>query len=298
MLGANTMRQVSVSQLSTMRWSFFDDVIQYALHGFESIGVWREKVTDLGIDESIDLLYEKKLSVSSVHWAGAFTGSDGKSHCQAIDDAIEAIDLASRLGADCLIIYPGSRNGHTHSHSQRLFRTALEALIPISNDYGVRLAIEPMPDDAPNDWTFYETIEQSLELLNQFGPSRLGLVLDLFHVGSNQSIFENLDSLVDSVALVQLSNRSHPDTAGREFRCPLKSGKYCVREWIERFQAVGYQGCYEIEMHGPGMQFHDYVSMLRDTKEFFSQRSIQNVLQSVSGNAETQPLPIRPTRRD
>ena len=50
------MLQLSVSEFSTYRWSFFQDVIRYSSNGYSSIGVWRTKVEDYGLVEAIDLL--------------------------------------------------------------------------------------------------------------------------------------------------------------------------------------------------------------------------------------------------
>ncbi|MDB4381179.1 sugar phosphate isomerase/epimerase, partial [Mariniblastus sp.] len=86
--------RVSICQFSTYRWSFYEDVIRYSTHGFETMGLWRQKIDDFGRSAGIDLLYENKMSVSSVHWAGGFTG-DGRTFSDAIEDAIESIHLAS-----------------------------------------------------------------------------------------------------------------------------------------------------------------------------------------------------------
>ena len=119
--------RVSICQFSTYRWSFYEDVIRYSTLGFESMGLWRQKIDDFGRSAAIDLLYENKMSVSSVHWAGGFTG-DGRTFSDSIEDAIESIHLASQVDADCLIIHPGSRNGHTTSNATRLMKSALSQL--------------------------------------------------------------------------------------------------------------------------------------------------------------------------
>ncbi len=271
------MRQISISQLSTLRWSFYQDVIQYSHYGFESVGIWRQKFNDLDFDEASDLLFEMKLSVSSVHWAGAFTGSDGKSHSQAIVDGVEAIQLASRLNANCLIVHSGSRNGHTSSHAYRLFLTALQAMVPVAFDYGVKLAIEPMPGSRSRAWTFLETLEDSIQLLNEFSHESLGMVLDLYHVGLDANVFENLKPLMPYVALVQLANRP-AGAADQELRIPLDKGVVPVENWLRRLQELGYAGSYEVELHGPGMQSLDYHAMLKSTQQFLQQESIQSLL--------------------
>lgn len=287
------MRRISVSQLSTLRWSFYQDVIRYACQGFDSIGVWRQKVSDVDVDEAIDLLFEMKMSVSSVHWAGAFTGSDGKSHSQAIVDGVEAIQLASRLDADCLIVHSGSRNGHTVSHAHCLFSTALEVLVPIACDYGVKLAIEPMPCRTASDWVFFESLEESVALIRNFNHESLGMVLDLYYLGLDPEVFQNLDKLLPYVALVQLADRPSHSSAC-ELRRPLGTGIVPIENWLRKLQSHGYAGAFEVELHGTGMQSLDYRAMLKSTNEFLKQDKIQALLTIPNKDIETVNLKRTP----
>ena len=83
------MRRVSLCQFSTSRWTFHQDIIRYSTIGLDGVGIWRTKVDEVGPQEAADYLFEMKLPVSSVHWAGGFTGSEGNSYIDAVNDAIE-----------------------------------------------------------------------------------------------------------------------------------------------------------------------------------------------------------------
>ena len=87
----------------------------YAAAGFDSIAVWRQKLSDFGEDKAIELLEDSELSVSALLWAGGFTGSDGRSHQESIEDALEAVQLAAGLKAGTLVVYTGSASG---AHAQ------------------------------------------------------------------------------------------------------------------------------------------------------------------------------------
>ena len=117
--------RLAVSELSTIRWSFEDDVLQYLKHGFEAIGIWRTKLSDYGEEKAKELLDEHSLKISSLQWAGGFTGSDGRSFREAMHDAYDAIELAAMLGAKTLLVHAGSRSGHTKNHARRMLATAL-----------------------------------------------------------------------------------------------------------------------------------------------------------------------------
>lgn len=283
------MRRIAISELSTLRWSFYQDAVRYASLGFESIGVWRQKIDDFEHAAAIDLLFELKMDVSSVHWAGAFTGCDGKSYTEAIEDAEEAIRLARLLDAKCLIVHPGSRNGHTNSHAKRLFYSALRTLAPIANDFGVKLAIEPMFSPCANNWTIIQSLDATLHLIEEFSSEHIGLVLDLYHVGLQTKLLDNLEKLIDYVALVQLADRASPhceNHASQELRCPLGTGSVPLQRWLSRLQQLGYSEGFEIELHGSGMKNMDYFGMLDAASDYLRNEAIQSLLH-VPGDVES-----------
>ncbi len=148
------MARISMNELTTYRWSFEEDVQQYAKAGFDAIAVWRHKLSDFGEEKGAELIAESGLKVSSLLWAGGFTGSDGRSHKESVEDAHDAIRLASNLGADCLIVHSGPRAGHTHNQCARLLTNALKDLLPHADDTNLALALEPMHAQCAQEWTF------------------------------------------------------------------------------------------------------------------------------------------------
>src|SRR5689334_4168678 len=137
------MALLSINEVTTFRWSFEEDVERYAAAGVPAIGVWRQKVSDCGEEKAAELLKSKRLKVSTLLWAGGFTGSDGRSFRESVDDGVEAVRQAARLGAASLVVYSGGRAGHTHNHARRLFRDALKELAAAAADANVVLAVEP-----------------------------------------------------------------------------------------------------------------------------------------------------------
>ncbi|NOX55493.1 MAG: hypothetical protein GXP27_13860, partial [Planctomycetes bacterium] len=94
---------VSMNQTTTRRWTLQQDVLYYQEMEIDAIGVWRPKLAALGEDESIHFLLESGLKVTSVSWAGGFTGTNGYTFEEVLDDARQAIRTAERLKADCVV---------------------------------------------------------------------------------------------------------------------------------------------------------------------------------------------------
>ena len=93
------MPRLSFSEMTTYRWTFEEDVLHYQAAGIAAIGVWRQKLSDYGEEKGIELLTESGLAVSNLQWAGGFTGSDGRSYKDCLEDAQEALHLAAAMQA-------------------------------------------------------------------------------------------------------------------------------------------------------------------------------------------------------
>ena len=134
------MLDVAISQVTTARWELSQEVACFAEHGFDSVSIWRSKLSDVGVRSAVACLADAGMRVSSLQWAGGFTGGDGRSFAECIEDAAEAIDQAAELSAGVLVLQSGCRGGHTRSHAARLLSDALDRLTPIAADAGVCLA--------------------------------------------------------------------------------------------------------------------------------------------------------------
>lgn len=269
------MFPISVSQFTTYRWSFFQDVIQAAKRGYDGIGVWRKKAEDADWDEAISFIHEMEMAVSSVSWAGGFTGSDGRSHAAAIEDGLEAIDFARQLQAGCLIVHPGALNHHTDRHARRLLRNALAELVPAAADQGVRLAFEPRFGLASRPWTFLNCWDELLEIVSEHPIADLGLVLDLFHVGGRPALLESLPEFVNRVALVQLADLTRK-ASGEMHRAVPRAGELDLKEWLSSLARSGYRGFLELELHGFEVETIPYPELL-DQAQTAANRMVQEL---------------------
>lgn len=262
------MARLSINEVTTYRWSFEEDVAHYAQAGIPAIGVWRQKLSDFGEEKGIDLLEESGLAVSNLVWAGGFTGSDGRSFSDSMDDAREAIRLAGAMKAGCLVLYSGGRGGHTHGHARRLFRDALAQMVPLAGEHNVPLAIEPMHAQFAAEWTFLTCLDETLDLLAPFDPNYVRLAFDTYHFGENARLIERIPELAPRVAIVHIADSSKTPTVEQN-RCPLGTGVLPLKEIVSAFSAAGYDGYCDVELFGETVEAADYASLLRDTQRAF-----------------------------
>jgi len=262
------MPHLSINELTTYRWNLAEDVAHCGEFGIPAIGVWRAKLSDYGQQRGVDYLRRSGIQVSNLMWAGGFTGSEGRPFEDSVDDAEEAIRQASRLGAYCLVVYSGGRHGHTQSHARRLMISAMRELASFAGDLDVCLAIEPVHSDFADQWSFLNTIDDTLDLIAECESPHVRLALDTYHSGQEDNLLDKLSSIASQLAIVHLGDTRAAPTAEHN-RCRLGEGIIPLREIIEALSQGGYDGYYDVLLRGEDVEPYDYEALIAHSKEAF-----------------------------
>lgn len=264
------MNTIAVNQLSTIRWEMSEDAQAYAAHGFKGIGLFRPKVEDFGIERTVELLTELDLSVTSLSWAGGFTGSDGRGFDDAVRDAMGAVTDAANLRANTLIVLAGGRNNHIKKHAHRTLCEALAKVSIVAEEFGVRLSLEPFHPGCGNEWSFINDLESTLNILDSVGSPNLGLVLDTYHVGMDEELFAWLPHVCEHLHLLQLGDGRH-SPLGEMNRCLLGEGCVPINSIVHALLDQGYAGPIEAEVIGEDVEPLDYHHVLDHTRGYLGQ---------------------------
>ncbi len=255
------MLRLSMNELTTMQWSFEDDVANYRAAGYTAMGVWRQKLSDIEDGSGAELLDAAEMHVSNLMWCGGFTGTEGFSFEESVADGIDAIKQAASLQADCLVVYAGGRGNHTQSHAQRLVRHALRELVHVASDYDVTLAIEPLHSGCGKERSFLTDIEATLDMLDSIGSPRLKFVFDTYHLGFDPQAVSWIRQCVDRIAIVHLSD-AMSEPWHDQGRCKLGEGRIPLAELIAALFDEGYEGYFDVEVFGEELETTPYENLL------------------------------------
>ncbi len=258
------MAGVSLNELTTYRWTFEQDVRHFALAGAGAMSVWRHKLDEFGADRGRELLADHGLAVACLMWAGGFTGSDGRSYRESVDDALEAIECAGDLHAGCLLIASGTRAGHTQNHARRLLRNALATLLPAAEQAGVTLALEPMHPASAVQWTFLTDMEEAVQWCRDVDSPYLKVALDTYHFGQQANLLGRIAEISQFLGIVHLGDARQLPDAERD-RCPLGDGVVPLKAWIDGLIEAGYDGYFDVKLMGQEIETLDYDQLLRDS---------------------------------
>jgi sugar phosphate isomerase/epimerase len=263
------MAKLSVNETTTFRWSLEQDAAAYSAAGIPAIGVWRQKLSDLGAERAAEVLAEHQLEASHLFWAGGFTGSDGRSYRESVQDGCEAVRTAAGLKAGCLTVCSGARAGHTFNHANRLIKDALTEVAAVAEEHGVTLAIEPMHPGCAADCTFVTSLDEALRLLDTIGSPWVKMVFDTYHLGHDAALVARIPEITPRIALVQLGD-AHQSPKGEQNRCRLGEGILPLSEIVGALKAAGYDGFYDVELLGEDVEASDYHSLLAHARTAYA----------------------------
>ena len=259
------MFDVAVSERTSPRWDLQDELDRAAAHGFDAISLWRPKVSDVGAATAAAMVAVAGLRVSSLQSAGGFTGGDGRSFAESIDDAVEAISTAATLGAAVLVVHSGCRGGHTRSHAQRLLVQALETLAPVAARAGVTLALKPVHPAGGLGCNFLGGLSEAIDLVDRSAHPAIRLALDLWHFGDAPDLERLVPQLAEAAAIVHVADRCGPPSADSD-RLPAGHGGLPLERLVGEMVAHGYRGPMEFDPVGEAVEILGYEGVWHETR--------------------------------
>nr|WP_308442234.1 sugar phosphate isomerase/epimerase [Planotetraspora silvatica] len=250
------MRRLALNQWTTRRWSVAEAVDGCVRHGLEAIGLWRQDVAAQGLGETIELVRNAGLRVSSLCRGGFLTAPGFE------EDNRRAIDEAAALEAACLVMVVGGLPGvvpgeplGTISRDLTAARNhvedALTLLAPYAAERGVRLALEPLHPMYCADRAVLSTLGQALDLAAPYAPETVGVVVDTFHVWWDPQVFGQIEraGAEGRIASYQVCDFLSPLPADVLLgRGMMGDGVIDFGKLTDAVAAAGYTGDIEVEI--------------------------------------------------
>ncbi len=238
--------RLSLNQATTKYWSLAEAVDGCVRAGIGAIGLWRDRVAEVGLAQAHAVVRRAGLHVSSLCRGGFVTAGPA-----ALADNLRAIEEAAELEADVLVLVcgglpPGSRD--LPGARQRV-ADALARLAPRAHELGVRLGIEPLHPMFCADRSVVSSLGQALDLAEPFPSPVVGVVVDTYHVWWDPSLHPELARAGERIAAFQVCDWVLPLPADMLLgRGHLGEGYIDFRPIAAAVHAAGYRGYIEVEI--------------------------------------------------
>ena len=245
------LSRLSLNQRTTASWSLPEAIKGCVDAGLRAIGIWREQLAEVGLDEACRLLAESGLRVSSLCRGGFFTTADPAAVEAAEINNREAIDEAAALGAATLVLVPGGLPPGDRDLEAARVRAAraIERLVPYAHDRGVNLGIEPMNPIYAADRGVISTLAQAMDIAEHFDAVDVGVVVDTFHLWWEPGIADQVQRAGERIVSYQICDWITPLPADTLLaRGMMGDGHIDFAAFTRSVARAGYRGDIEVEI--------------------------------------------------
>jgi sugar phosphate isomerase/epimerase len=241
-----------ISEATTLRASFADDVTAYAAAGWPGMEVWLTKLeTHLkshSVAQTRQLLQDRQLVLAAASYQGGLLLAHGEQRRAHLDHFRRRLELCERFAIPTLVLAADFDQPVEPGTVDRAIASLREAAA-WAESFGVRLAVEFRGRAA-----FCSNLATAAALVIACGQPNVGVALDVFHYYSGPSKFEDLTAIdPQRLALVQVS-----DVAGvpRELMTDVDrilpgDGDFGLDAVIRHLRSSGYDGWVSLELFNP-----------------------------------------------
>ena len=165
------------------RWKLKDIIEGCARHEIGGIAPWRDQIAECGLDEAAQMIRNAGLSVSGVCRGGMFPANDAIGRRANIDDNLRAIDEASALNAECLVLVVGGLPDRSKDlgDAHRQVEDGIAAVLEYARSGDMPLAIEPLHPMYAAERACVNTLKHALDICDRLGAG-IGVAIDVYHV--------------------------------------------------------------------------------------------------------------------
>ncbi|WP_154605363.1 sugar phosphate isomerase/epimerase family protein [Arthrobacter sp. AQ5-05] len=208
----STFDRLSINTATIKKASLAQALELTVAAGLSHIGLWRDKVAEVGLETAVEMVRASGLQVSSLCRGGFLTAADGHGQEAALADNKAAILEAKALGTTEIVVVvgglpdfsvsPGAVDGGGNATTvvggkdivaaRQRVADRLAELVPFALEHGVRLVLEALHPMYAADRAVLSTLGQALDLAAPHPVEAVGVVVDTFHVWWDPALQEQI----------------------------------------------------------------------------------------------------------
>lgn len=242
------LTRLSLNQSTTQRWSLREAVEGCVRAGIPAIGLWRDKVAEIGVRESQRLVQDAGLQVSSLCRGGWFPAASKAERQERIEDNRRALEDAAELGTQVLVLVCGPSPDRDITAARAMVEEALACLIPDALACGMKLGIEPLHPMFAGDRSVIVTLAEANQLIEQFKSNALGVIVDAYHVWWDADVCTQIARAAGHILGFHVSDWLVPPPDHLLGRGMMGDGVIDLRRLRLAVEAAGYSGPIEVEI--------------------------------------------------
>lgn len=247
---SNFLERLCLNQITTQQWNLKEVVEGCLRHEISWVGLWRNKVQELGLKESKKIIKNAGLQVSSLISVGWFSADSEIERKKRMDDNFRGIEEAAELGAEVVVLVGGGIVEGDIDFARKKVQEGIEQLVPVAKSYGVKLGIEPLHPMYAAERNVITTLSQARQLAEPFSPADVGVIVDVFHVWWDPDLLHQIQLIgkENRIFGFHVSDWLIPVPDFLLARGMMGDGVINIRKIREAVDLAGYNGPIEVEI--------------------------------------------------
>jgi sugar phosphate isomerase/epimerase len=253
---------VSVSQITTLRSSFADDVRDYAAAGLDGIGIWELKLAEGGDAEALERFEASGLeaaaavpAVPSILPLPLLGGPEDPG--ERVEAYCRSLERLAPFRPSSVVCLTGTAAGREPDEARAVAVDGLATIAAEAARLGLRIGLEPYQRDGSGPWSFVNSIPDAVDLIRDAGdPPAAGIQFDVWHLWNTPTLFEDIERELPRFVGVHVCDVREP-TRGWADRSLPGEGAADVPAILRALDAAGWDGLYDIEIFSDDGTFGD-----------------------------------------
>lgn len=258
------LNKLCIHTITTKPLAFEDACRAYSNKNIPGITIWRDAIENISPAAVKAMLDDNNLQLISYCRGGFFSHPDKSKRQLAIGDNLKMIEEAESIEAPMIILVCGSHPDQSMDISRDQIREGIEAILPVAEEAGIKLAIEPLHPMYADERSAINTMNQANNMAEDINSPFLGVAVDVYHLWWDPSLEKEIQRCGNNKNLfaVHVCDWLTPT---RHFLLDRGlMGEGCInlkqiRNWIEE---AGYDGFYEVEIFSERWWAEDQVNFL------------------------------------
>ena len=269
------LSQLCIHTITTRPWSIEEAAKNYSAEGVKGITVWRDAMANRDIKQTGQLLRDHGLEIVSLCRGGFFPNKEKEKRKLAIEDNLKAIEEASELGTQLIVLVCGADPAQSLEDSRKQIEEGIQTILPQAKAAGVKLAIEPLHPMYADTRSAINTLAQANDMAEQINSPYVGVAVDVYHLWWDPNLEQEIKRCGDNDQLLafHICDWNSPTVDILLDRGLMGDGCIPVnkiRSWVE---ATGFDGFFEVEIFSNKYWQQDQSQFLKKIIKAYKENS-------------------------
>jgi sugar phosphate isomerase/epimerase len=244
----NDLARLSLNQATTKRWTLAEAAEGCARAGIPWIGVWRDRLAEVGATQAARIVRDAGLRVSGLCRGGMFPAAAASERQARIDDNLRAVEEAATIGTDTLVLVCGPSPDRDIRAARTMVEEGIRAVVPYATECGVRLAVEPLHPMFAGDRSVIASLREANDLVEKIGSPQVGVIVDAYHLWWDVELEAQVARAAGHICGYHVSDWIVPLPDVLLGRGMMGDGVIELRRIRTLVETAGYSGPIEVEI--------------------------------------------------